>query len=234
MVLLEVKNMRKRYGKTDVLKGVDMQVEKGAIYGLVGRNGAGKTTLLRQICGLQKPLEGDMRWSGATHLDEKGRTKIGAIIETPALYLDMTAKGNMEMESRIRMGISEIQILESLEQVGLTNEGKKKVKDFSLGMRQRLGIAMSILGGVDLLILDEPTNGLDPQGVEDLKKLIMRLNSKMGITMIVSSHAMLELSEMATVFGIMEDGRIICEVAKEELDNKNIKEFYFNLLEEVR
>lgn len=235
MILLEVRNLWKIYGKTEVLKGLNMNVPKGAVYGLVGRNGAGKTTLLRQICALQKPSDGSIIWeSSDLKVKDAAIRKIGAIIETPALYLDMTAKENIEMVSRIRGGITEFQKLECLEIVGLTDTGKKKVKDFSLGMRQRLGISVAIVGGIDLLVLDEPTNGLDPQGIEDLKELIVRLNDNMGLTIIVSSHAILELSQIATHFGIMDNGKMIREIEKSQLNDIDLKNYYFSLLEEQR
>ena len=200
-----------------------MQIEKGAIYGLIGKNGAGKTTLIRIITGLQKPNNGEYQIYGVSYKNkeiENIRSRISAIVETPALYMNLTAKENL-VEHYKTLGIpSDDNIDELLTQVGLNNHQNKKVKYFSLGMKQRLAIALSLSSNPDFLILDEPINGLDPQGIIEIRELILNLNKHQGITMLISSHYLDELSKIATHYGFIDKGKIIEEISAKELNKK--------------
>jgi ABC-2 type transport system ATP-binding protein len=198
-----------------------MNVPKGSIYGFVGKNGAGKTTLIRVICGLQEPTTGDYTLYERKNSDRqivKSRRRMGAVVETPSIYLDMTAEENLKQQYRI-IGLPSFDgIAELLKLVGLENTGKKKAKNFSLGMRQRLGIAIALAGNPDFLVLDEPVNGLDPQGIIEIRELILKLNREHQITVLISSHILDELSKLATYYGFIDNGRIVKEMSAEELN----------------
>jgi ABC-2 type transport system ATP-binding protein len=198
-----------------------MNVPKGSIYGFVGKNGAGKTTLIRLITGLQDPSSGEYTLYGTKHTDSrisKVRRRMGAVVETPSIYPDMTAKDNLIQQYRT-LGISGFDGLEDiLKLVGLENTGKKKAKHFSLGMRQRLGIAVALCGSPDFLVLDEPVNGLDPQGIVEIRELILKLNREKNITVLISSHILDELAKLATHYGFIDSGKIIREMSAEELN----------------
>ena len=194
---------------------------KGAIYGLIGKDGAGKTTLIRIICGLQNPTLGCYTLYGiGSHSSKivKARRRMGAVVETPSIYLDMSAEENLKEQYRV-LGMPSFEgINELLTLVGLENTGKKKAKHFSLGMRQRLGIAIALCGSPDFLVLDEPVNGLDPQGIVEIRELILRLNREKNITVLISSHILSELSKLATHYGFIDGGRMVKELSAEELD----------------
>ena len=193
-----------------------MHVPAGAIYGLLGSNGAGKTTLLRVLCGLQKPTGGTYALFGGNGTAYRGR--MGAMIEAPALWGDMSAAENLRQQLLL-LGVSDEEKVESLlKLLGLERAGGKKTKYFSLGMRQRLGIAMALAGDPELLLLDEPTNGLDPRGVIFLRRLIQRLNRERGMTIVVASHNLDELERIATHYGVMENGRMLREMAANEIE----------------
>jgi ABC-2 type transport system ATP-binding protein len=198
-----------------------MAVPKGAIYGLVGKNGAGKTTLLRLICGLQEPSSGSYSLYGVSNDRKellKVRRRMGAVVETPSIYLNMSAGENLEQQALI-LGLPDVNGLgELLELVGLENAGPKKAGHFSLGMRQRLGLAVALVGDPDFLVLDEPTNGLDPQGIVDLRELILKLNRERRVSFLVSSHILGELSRTATHYGIIDRGRMVKELSARELE----------------
>ena len=215
------KNMLcKQYGQFHALRGVTMQIPKGAVYGFVGKNGAGKTTLLRLICGLQHPTSGDYMLYGKKNTEKdfaRTRRKIGAVIESPAIYLDMSAEENLKQQYRILGCPSFDGLQDLLTLVGLGNTGKKKSRDFSLGMRQRLGIAIALAQDPDFLILDEPVNGLDPQGIIEIRELIGKLNREHQITVLISSHILDELSKLATHYGFIDNGSIIKEMSAQEL-----------------
>lgn len=221
--ILKIKKLQKSYKKNQVLSNLNMQIEKGAIYGLIGKNGAGKTTLIRIITGLQKPNNGEYQIYGVSYKNkeiENIRSRISAIVETPALYMNLTAKENL-VEHYKTLGIpSDDNIDELLTQVGLNNHQNKKVKYFSLGMKQRLAIALSLSSNPDFLILDEPINGLDPQGIIEIRELILNLNKHQGITMLISSHYLDELSKIATHYGFIDKGKIIEEISAKELNKK--------------
>ena len=211
----------KSYGKYKALNNLTLHVPKGAIYGLVGRNGAGKTTLIRILCGLQLPTSGEYTLYGirSTNGDiAKARRRIGAVVETPSIYLDLSARDNLKQQFDIIGMPSYEGIDELLELVGLAGCGKKRAKNFSLGMRQRLGIAIALAGNPDFLILDEPVNGLDPQGIIEVRELILKLNRERGITVLISSHILDELSRLATHYCFIDGGRAIREVSAQELE----------------
>ena len=218
---LQTDRLCKTYRRYHALNGLTMNVPRGSIYGFVGRNGAGKTTLIRLICGLQKPTSGTFTLDGV-HSTQKDilkiRRRMGAVVETPSIYLGMSAEDNLKQQYRI-LGLSSYDGLrELLELVGLSDTGRKKAKDFSLGMRQRLGIAIALAGSPDFLILDEPVNGLDPQGIIEFRELIQKLNRERGITVLISSHILDELHRLATWYGFIDQGRIVKEMSAEELD----------------
>lgn len=219
--VLETNNLQKQYGNYKALNGMSMHVPKGAIYGLVGKNGAGKTTLIRLICGLQDPTEGDYVLYGRKNTDRdivKSRRRVGAVVETPSIYLDMTAEENLRQQYLI-IGLPSFDgISDLLRLVGLEGTGRKKAKNFSLGMRQRLGIAIALAGSPDFLILDEPANGLDPQGIIEMRELILKLNREQQITVLISSHILDELSRMATHYGFIDNGQMVKEISASQLE----------------
>ena len=211
----------KEYRHFKALNNLSMHVPKGAIYGLVGKNGAGKTTVIRLICGLQKPTSGNYTLYGTQNTDKRileVQRRIGAVVETPSIYLDMTAADNLKEQYRILGLPSFADIPELLKLVGLENTGKKKAKNFSLGMRQRLGIALALAGSPDMLMLDEPINGLDPQGIIEIRELILKLNRERQITVIISSHILDELSRLATHYGFIDNGTMLKEITAKEVE----------------
>lgn len=219
--VLETNGLSKRYRDFTALNGLNMQIPKGSIYGFVGRNGAGKTTLIRLICGLQEPTSGIFTLYGAKNTDakiERARRRMGAVVESPAVYPDMTAEENLRQQYLVLGMPSADGIAELLHLVGLDGTGKKKVKNFSLGMRQRLGIAVALAGNPDFLVLDEPVNGLDPQGIIEMRELILKLNREHGITVLISSHILDELSRLATHYGFIDGGHMVKEMSAEELE----------------
>ncbi|MBD5114263.1 MAG: ATP-binding cassette domain-containing protein [Ruminococcaceae bacterium] len=219
--ILRTNELCKSYRGFKALNGLSMNVPKGSIYGFVGKNGAGKTTLIRLICGLQNPTSGDYSLYGRKLSSKniaKSRRKMGAVIETPSIYTNMTAEDNLKQQYRI-LGLPSYDGIEDiLKLVGLENTGKKKAKNFSLGMRQRLGIAVALAGSPDFLVLDEPVNGLDPQGIIEIRELILKLNREKQITVLISSHILDELSKLATHYGFIDNGRIVKEISAEELE----------------
>lgn len=222
-IVLETNNLEKRYKDFRALNHTNIHIEKGAIYGLIGKNGAGKTTLIRIICGLQEPTSGSYIIYGKRNNSNdiiNARKRMGAIIETPSIYGEMTARDNIILQYKI-VGMPEYDgVNELLKLVGLENTGKKKAKDFSLGMKQRLGIAIALASNPDFLILDEPINGLDPQGIIEIRELILKLNKEKRITILISSHYLDELSKIATHYGFLDSGSIIQEITSEELMKK--------------
>lgn len=219
--VLQTQSLCKRYGHFPALNGLTMRIPKGSIYGLVGKNGAGKTTLIRLICGLQNPTAGSFTLYGTENSSPRiarSRRRMGAVVETPSIYLGMTARENLIQQYQILGLPSYDGIDELLYLVGLENTGKKKARDFSLGMKQRLGIAIALSGDPDFLVLDEPVNGLDPQGIVEIRELILKLNREHGITFLISSHILDELSRLATHYGIIDSGRMVKELSAGELE----------------
>ena len=223
--VLSTKALSKRYKKHMAVSGVNMNIERGDIYGFVGENGSGKTTVIRLIAGLIFPHSGGFELFGVNNRSKsigKARSRIGAIVESPSIYMNMSAYDNLKTQCTI-LGINgEDKILSVLNDVGLEElySEKKHASNFSLGMRQRLGIAMALLGDPEFLILDEPMNGLDPAGIVDIRELILKLNRERGITFLISSHILTELSLVATKYGIISKGKLIKEITSEQLHNE--------------
>lgn len=220
--ILQTNNLTKQYKNFQALKGLNMNIPKGSIYGFVGKNGAGKTTLIRLICGLQEPTSGNFTLYGIHNNSKdiiKSRHRMGAVIETPSIYMDMTAEENLKQQYLILGLPSYDGIPELLKLLGLEHTGKKKVRNFSLGMKQRLGIAIALAGDPDFLVLDEPINGLDPQGIIEIRELLLKLNRERQVTILISSHILDELSRLATHYGIIDNGRMVKEFSAEELDS---------------
>ena len=218
--VLETNCLRKKYKHHEALKGVYMHVPKDSVYGLIGRNGAGKTTLMRLLTGVQRESGGSYSLFGVDKNSpeiKKERRRIGAMIESPSRFLDLSAEENLKMQYRILGLPSFSSIPEILDLVGLSDTGKKKVSSFSFGMKERLGIAMALAGHPDILILDEPINGLDPEAIVEMRELIIRLNREMHMTIIVSSHILDELSKVATYYGFLDDGVMVKEISAEEM-----------------
>lgn len=218
--ILTSQSLCKSYKKFKALSDFNIHIPKGSVYGLVGRNGAGKTTFIRLVCGLQEPTKGGYTLYGAdsgTKAVYAARRRIGAIIEAPAIYRDMTAEENLRQQYRV-LGIPSFDgIDELLKLVGLSDTGRKKAGHFSLGMRQRLAIAIALCGNPDFLILDEPMNGLDPQGIIEIRELILKLNREKQVTILISSHILDELSRVATHYGFMDKGTMVKEMSAQEL-----------------
>ena len=224
--ILKTTNLCKSYGKTKVLDNLNIKVPKGSIYGFVGKNGAGKTTLIRLICGLQYQTSGDVEICGIKNTDNKIndiRKKMGAIVETPALHLNMTAKENLNLQFELLGNNNFSKIDNLLDFVGLSDTENKCTRNFSLGMRQRLAIAIALCNDPEFLVLDEPINGLDPQGIIDIRELLIRINKEKGITILISSHILDELEKVATHYGFIANGKIIAEISAEELEKSSKK-----------
>ncbi|MCH1712367.1 MULTISPECIES: ABC transporter ATP-binding protein [Lactococcus] len=219
--ILQTQKLSKKYKSQYALKDVSISIYKGDIYGLIGRNGAGKTTLLKLITQLISPTDGKVILFGSNSRNEWERNlkRIGAVIENPVAYDILSAKQNLEFYCKLR-GISNSKqiIKETLELVRLENTGTKKFKNFSLGMKQKLGIAIAILARPDLLILDEPINGLDPIAITEFRRMILNLNRTENMTIIISSHILSELYQVATRFGIVNQGKLVREISKQEFD----------------
>ena len=217
-ILLRTSGLTKKYGRHKAVDHVNIHIKKGAIYGFIGRNGAGKTTCLRMISGLAKPTEGEITLFGYQGKELKEvRSRIGCLIEAPGLYGNMTAYENLKIKCRL-FGISKPGYIEEiLETVGLKDVGKKKTKHFSLGMKQRLGIGLALVGEPDLLVLDEPINGLDPQGIAEVRDTIQSLCDQRNMTVLISSHILEELSKIATDYGIIHNGVLLQELTRDEL-----------------
>lgn len=219
--ILQTNSLTKKYKDFQALNDLSMKVPKGSIYGFVGKNGSGKTTLIRLICGLQEPTSGDFTLYGIRHDSRdvvKSRRRMGAVVEAPSIYMDLSAEENLKQQYLI-LGLPDYDgISELLKLVGLEHTGKKKAKNFSLGMKQRLGIAIALAGNPDFLVLDEPINGLDPQGIIEIRELILKLNRERQITVLISSHILDELSRLATHYGIIDNGRMVKELSSDELE----------------
>jgi len=221
--ILRTNNLVKEYNGRKAVDGISINVNKGDIYGFLGQNGAGKTTTLRMIMGLLTPTSGDTYMFGeqvrSGQYNHYG--KIGSVIETAGFYPNLTARENLEIHRRLMGVTNKNYIEEALELTGLADVGKKRVIGFSLGMKQRLGIARALLHKPELLILDEPTNGLDPVGIKEIRKLIVELSEKQNITVLVSSHILSEIQQIATRIGIINAGKLLEEIEFSELEKKN-------------
>ncbi|MCE4047987.1 MULTISPECIES: ATP-binding cassette domain-containing protein [Bacillaceae] len=216
--ILKAANVSKVYGKHKALDKVSIEIKRGMIYGLIGENGAGKSTFMRTVMGLISIDSGEMELFGQSGVKglQRARRKMGQSIETPALYPELTARENLRVQAA-NGGVSEREMDALLQLMNLSNTGKKRAKNFSLGMRQRLAIASTLITNPEFLILDEPTNGLDPSGIVEMREIIQRLVTERGITVLLSSHLLDELSQVATHYGILHDGKLISEFSREEL-----------------
>lgn len=220
-LLLQTRNLTKQYGRHRAVDDVNMHIKKGAIYGFIGRNGAGKTTCLKMISGLSTPSYGEIEMFGYKGKDlQKVRSRVGCLIEAPGLYGNMSAYDNLNIKCKLKGIKKKGYIEELLKTVGLDTVGEKKTKHYSLGMKQRLGIALALVGEPDLLILDEPINGLDPQGIVEVRETIQKLAKERGMTICISSHILEELSKLATDYGIIHNGCLVQELTREELMKK--------------
>ncbi|MCC2817184.1 ATP-binding cassette domain-containing protein [Lachnoclostridium pacaense] len=220
MEAIKLHDLSKSYGKKYAVNHLDMAVPEGAIYGFIGQNGAGKSTTQKLICGLTPSDSGEMRLYGEASDNAAIRSRVGMLIESAGVYQSLTAQENMKLYG-LAIGMDHLQeeMNRVLKLVGLSETGKKKVKQFSLGMKQRLGIAIALLGNPRLLILDEPINGLDPQGIIEFREIILKLNHELGMTIMISSHILGELSKIATHYGIIKDGQMVKEMTKEDLES---------------
>lgn len=221
-LILQTKHLTKRYKRTNVVDNVNMTIEQGNIYGFIGLNGAGKSTFIRLIAGLTFPTSGNIQLFGKT--DAKGlleaRRRIGTLIEHPALFPHLSARENLEIV-RLQRGIPGKDCIDQvLKRVGLQDVGRKRIKNFSLGMKQRLGIAIALLNDPELLLLDEPINGLDPMGVIEIRELLKTLNEQYGVTILVSSHILSEVHQLATHYGIIHHGQLVKQLSATQLDEK--------------
>lgn len=215
--VLKTNKLTKVYGRRKVVDGVSITINKGDIYGFIGKNGAGKTTFMRTVLSLTSISSGEVELFDGKRIEEVGN-KIGSLIEAPGLYKNATAYENLKRFS-ILYGADESKINDILKFVNLDKTGKKKAKDFSLGMRQRLGIAIALLGDPEFLVLDEPINGLDPAGIKEIRDVILKLNKELGITFLISSHLLDELAKVVTKYGIINNGVLLEEVSAKELIN---------------
>ncbi len=215
--ILQTFGLSKKFGRKFAIDNVSINVHRGDIYGLIGRNGAGKTTLIKTVAGLISPTKGTIKLFGSDDL-EFNRRRMGTIVEYPSIHGNLSAKQNLELYCKL-YGIIDLKVVDyMLSIVGLSTTGNKKARNFSLGMKQRLGIAIALLGDPDFLILDEPINGLDPTGIKEIRELILKLNREQGITVLISSHILGELSKMATRYGIINNGILINEFTTDELN----------------
>ncbi|QUI23589.1 ATP-binding cassette domain-containing protein [Vallitalea pronyensis] len=234
--VIRTKGLTKIYGQTKALDDVSMTIKPGQIYGLIGQNGAGKTTLMRIISGLAYSQDGELQvFEGMRpKANEEARKRIGTLIEGPALYPHMHAYGNLNAD-RIQKGIPGTACIDRvLRLVDLTETKRKKVKHFSLGMKQRLGIAMALLSEPEFLILDEPVNGLDPMGIIEIRKLLTKLNEQEGVTILISSHILSELDQLANYYGILHEGRLVQEISGAMLQEKCKKYLYVHVNDVTR
>lgn len=220
-ILLQTRQLTKQFGRHKAVNEVSMHIKRGAIYGFIGKNGAGKTTFLRMICGLAEPTAGEIELFGCKGKELSNvRSRIGCLIENPGLYGNMSAYSNLKIKCDL-FGIRDKKYIQNiLDTVGLSDVGNKKTKHFSLGMKQRLGIGLALVGDPDILVLDEPINGLDPQGIVEVRDMLVQLQEKHNMTILISSHILEELAKVATDFGIIHNGSLVQELTREQLFNR--------------
>lgn len=230
--LIETKNLTKTYGTFTAVNKVNLHVPKGKIYGLLGRNGAGKTTLMRMLLGLAKPTDGEIKLFEKTskNCTKDVYGKIGSIIETPGFYENLTGRENLELLARLRGLSQKNAVRDALKIVDLDREEKKTFGQYSLGMKQRLGIAAAVMHEPELLILDEPINGLDPVGIAIVRKYLETLSKEKGVTILISSHILSEIEQLADVIGLMSDGKLVEEVRMEQLKGEKLEEHFKELI----
>ncbi len=231
---IQINHLAKSFGSNQVITDCSMRVEQGTIYGFLGENGAGKTTILKMLTGLLTPDTGSIEILGSDMLRNRDKllSKIGSLIESPTFYEHLSAKKNLEIHLAY-MGVPGISSDNVLKLIGLSNTGEKAVSKFSLGMRQRLGIARALIHQPQILILDEPLNGLDPMGIKDMRELFLNLTQQNGMTILLSSHIISEIEHVADKVGIIADGRILCEsnLAQIKTESKgSLEDYFFNLM----
>ncbi|MCD2501577.1 ABC transporter ATP-binding protein [Clostridium sp. NSJ-145] len=231
MNIIETENLTKQYGTTTVVDNINLHVPKGKIYGLLGRNGAGKTTAMKMMLQLVYPTGGSIRLFGTDYKEHTHSLygKIGSIIETPGFYSNLTGYENLKIIAKLRGKLSKDSVQEALRVVGLEKETRKVFADYSLGMKQRLGIAAAIMHEPELLILDEPINGLDPIGISEIRSFLSELSHSKGTTILISSHVLNEIEQIADIIGVMHEGRLIEEVNMAELHKRNRRYIEFEL-----
>ena len=220
-MVLQTRGLIKTYGQTNAVDHVNMNLKKGEVYGFIGQNGAGKTTLIRMISSLINPTGGEIELFGSSRPQDlaDARKRMGCIIEGPAFYPKLSATENLEYY-RIQRGIADKEAVhKALTMVQLTDTGKKSFSQFSLGMKQRLGLALAVMGKPDFLILDEPINGLDPMGIVEFREIIRKLQHEHGMTVLISSHILSELAQIATSYGIIHQGKLLQELTHKELES---------------
>ena len=221
MAVIRTADLGKRYGDKWAVQQLDLSVEEGDIYGFIGQNGAGKSTTLKLLCGLAHPTRGQALLFERPLHDAVARRRVGALVEQPGLYPALSGRENLLLYAGL-LGLAdaERQVTQTLQTVGLPTGEKKAVRQYSMGMRQRLGVGLALLGGPDLLLLDEPINGLDPEGIREMREMLLRLNRERGLTILVSSHILGELSKIATRYGILQQGRLVEQLTAAELEQK--------------
>ena len=221
MAVIQTMGLSKRYQDNWAVDHLNLVVEQGDIYGFIGQNGAGKSTTLKLLCGLARTTQGEALIFGKPIRDPVARRRVGALIEQPGLYPDLSGRENLRLYATL-LGLDSParQVDEILETVGLSPKEKKPVKHYSMGMKQRLGVGLALLGGPDLLLLDEPINGLDPEGIREMRELLLRLNRERGLTLLISSHILGELSKIATRYGIIQRGRMVEQITAGKLTQK--------------
>lgn len=217
--ILRTQNLTKRFGEKTAVRNISMQIGKGDIYGFIGKNGAGKTTLMRLVLGAAAPTSGSIELFGGKESENRARRRIGALLEYPCIYKNCSALENLRRFA-ILTGADTDELEDILDLVGLKGVGSKKAGQFSLGMKQRLAIAIALLGHPEFLVLDEPINGLDPAGIKEIRDVILTLNRKKGVTFLVSSHLLDELSKIVTTYGIIKDGALIEQITAKELEGR--------------
>ncbi len=221
MAVIQTIGLSKRYKDKWAVDHLGLQVEQGDIYGFIGQNGAGKSTTLKLLCGLASPTQGEITIFDRPLRDTVAHRRIGVLIEQPGLYHDLSGRENLYLYATL-LGLDDPkrQVDETLCTVGLSPHGKRPVKQYSMGMKQRLGVGLALLGSPDLLLLDEPINGLDPEGIREMRELLQRLNRERGLTILLSSHILGELSKIATRYGIIRQGKMIEQLSAQELEQK--------------
>ncbi|CAH1227401.1 Bacitracin transport ATP-binding protein BcrA [Paenibacillus allorhizoplanae] len=222
-IILQTKQLSKLYKKTEVVSGVNMRVRRGEIYGFLGPNGAGKTTVMRMLTNLIPPTSGEIELFGAPLTPHSYETmkRMGSIIEYPIFYDHLTARANLELHCEYMGYYDKNAISETLDLVGLSDIGNKPVKDFSLGMKQRLGIGRAICTKPELLILDEPVNGMDPSGIREIRDLFRMLSKEFGMTLLISSHILQEIEQLADTIGVINHGKLLEEVSMEQVRGRH-------------
>lgn len=221
MAVIQTTGLSKRYQNIWAVDHLELRVEQGDIYGFIGQNGAGKSTTLKLLCGLARPTQGEALIFDRPIHDSVTRRRVGALIEQPGLYPDLSGRENLRLYAGL-LGLDTPlrQVDETLAVVGLSAMEKKPVKHYSMGMKQRLGVGLALLGGPDLLLLDEPINGLDPEGIREMRELLLHLNRERGLTILISSHILGELSKIATRYGIIQQGKMVEQITAEALEQK--------------